>query len=108
MAVIQRAQNTSSPNLLLQATRKNASGVASSINLTGATVDALLYLNGGLINSGSTTCQVTDAVNGLFVYDLKSSDTANPGTVAIDILITYASGETEIQKRQLIMVVRAR
>lgn len=108
MAVITRVQNTTSPNLRFSLKRKDASGVLQPINLSGSSVDCLLYLNGALVNSGHTLCQVVDAVNGLVLYDLQLADTATAGTYTIDLNVTFATGETEIQPKQQIMLVRSR
>lgn len=98
MAKLFTVKSNSEPSIIITLER---SGTA--IDVTGATVDLFINLNGTVINTGHTSCALTTPVSGIVTYDLTAADTATPGLANCEVRITYSGGgvETIYQKFQL-------
>lgn len=99
MAKLYSVVTNTAPTLTINLVRSNA-----PIDLTGASVDLYINLNGTVINSGHTSCSVTSpATSGVVTYALNTTDTATAGVANCEVKITYGDSTTEIvyQKFQL-------
>lgn len=98
---IKIAQNNTAPAIGLTATRGGA-----PIDVTGATVSAIIAKGNTVVNTGHQTCTITTPTSGLVSYTPQTGDFATPGSYKVDLKVVYAGGGIETLYDQLKIKVR--
>lgn len=78
------------------------------INLSGASVDLSITLNGTVTNTGHTACVVTSAAAGIVTYQIQSGDIDTEGDYLCEAKVTYADSTKERIYQELKLQVRAK
>lgn len=103
MAKLLTVQNNTAPNIILTLDRSG-----QVINVTGCTVDLIMNLNGGVVNTGHTSCTLTNPTGGIVTYVPQVGDFATNGTYNCEVRITYGDGTVETLYQNFQIVVRTK
>ena len=90
---IKIVEGNTAPSVTLTCLRQPGNVI---INVTGCTVDLLIYNNGVQTNAGHTGCTLTTPASGVVTYTLHAGDTTPSGTYLCDLQVTYGDGSVEI------------
>ena len=85
-----QVEDNTAPNIVLTLERDD-----EAIDVTGATVDLYITLDGTVTNSGHTGCTLTTPTSGIVTYSPEATDFATNGTYKCEIKITYGDATVE-------------
>jgi len=93
--IIETVAGDSAPDVTFTITREDGSIVV----LTGATVKLRILdpKTGERTNDAHSSCNITDALNGICIYSwaVGGTDCPDPGIYKADLQITYQTGKVE-------------
>lgn len=102
MAKIYTVQNNTAPPIVITLERDG-----NPIDVTGATVDLYINLNGTVTNTGHTSCTLTTPASGVVTYTTEAADFATAGSYNCEVKITYGDGTVETIYQEFQVVSRS-
>ena len=106
MAKVQIVEDNTAPPF--EITLKRGKLRPQVIDLSGSTVDLYVVQNGSTLNTGHTSCTLTDPSNGVITYEPEATDFPSKGVYVCEAKVVYGDSTEEVIYETLTVEVRKR